>query len=154
MENWWQMWRLQHIIWAMSWDDGTYRPPSMQSSNAHAQPSSGPRCLIFVRPFVYFHTSCGRTVKALVRLPGCAGSPEPSLVVYVISTIISWAGSFMIFHVPCTSYSLFHKCHVIGLTWRTHFSSCSFLMPCLHPGILTSSYPWQTLFQISDLKIW
>ena len=46
-----------------------------------------------VRPFVYFHSSCVRTAKALARLRGCAGSPEPSLVAYVISTIISWAGS-------------------------------------------------------------
>ena len=47
-----------------------------------------------VRLFVYFHTLCVQTVKALVRLRGCAGSPEPSLVAYVISTIISWAGSY------------------------------------------------------------
>ena len=47
-----------------------------------------------VGPFVYFHTSCVRTAKALVRLRGYAGSREPSLVAYVISTIISWAGSF------------------------------------------------------------
>ena len=46
-----------------------------------------------VRPFVYFHTSCVRTAKAL---RGCAGSPEPSLVAYLTSTIISWAGSFVI----------------------------------------------------------
>ena len=46
-----------------------------------------------VRPFVFFHTSCVRTAKALVRLCGCAGSPEPLLVTYVISIIISWAGS-------------------------------------------------------------
>ena len=48
-----------------------------------------------VRPFVYFHTSCVWTAKALVRLHGCAGSPEPLLVTYVISTIISWAGSIV-----------------------------------------------------------
>ena len=35
-----------------------------------------------------------RTQKALARLRGCAVSPEPSLVAYVISTIISLAGSF------------------------------------------------------------
>ena len=40
--------------------------------------------------FVYLHTSCIRTAKALARLRGCAGSPEPSLVAYVISTIISY----------------------------------------------------------------
>ena len=43
--------------------------------------------------FIYFHTSCVRTAKALLRLRGFAGSPEPSLVTCVISTIISWAGS-------------------------------------------------------------
>ena len=32
-----------------------------------------------------------RTEKALARLRGCAGAPEPSLVAYVISTIISRA---------------------------------------------------------------
>ena len=53
-----------------------------------------------VRPFVYFHTSCVRTVKALVRLHGCAGSPEPSLVAYVISTVISWAGSIISLAMP------------------------------------------------------
>ena len=42
-----------------------------------------------VGPFVDFHISCVRTAKALPRLRGCAGSPEPSLVAYVISTIIS-----------------------------------------------------------------
>ena len=46
-----------------------------------------------VVPFVYFNTSCVRTAKALARLRGCAGSPEPSLVAYVISAIISWTGS-------------------------------------------------------------
>ena len=33
----------------------------------------------------------------LVRLCGCAGSPEPLLVAYVISTIISWTGSYNVF---------------------------------------------------------
>ena len=46
-----------------------------------------------VRPFDYFHTACVRTAKALARLRGCAGSPEPWLVACVISTIISWADS-------------------------------------------------------------
>ena len=79
--------------WASSWDYGTFRPPETHSSNAHAQPSSGARSLIFGQPFVYVHSSCVRTAKALARLRGCAGSPESSLVAYAISTIISWAGS-------------------------------------------------------------
>ena len=56
---------------------------------AHVQPYSGARCLNLVRHFFYFQTLCVRTAKALARLRGCADSPEPSLVVCVISTIIS-----------------------------------------------------------------
>ena len=41
-----------------------------------------------------FHTSSVQTAKAQARLRRCAGSPEPSLVAYVISTIISKAGSY------------------------------------------------------------
>ena len=50
-----------------------------------------------VKPLVYFQTLCVWTAKALARLSGCAGSPEPSLVAYVISTIISWPGSNILF---------------------------------------------------------
>ena len=49
----------------------------------------------FVKPFVYFHTSCVWTVKALARLRECTGLSEPLLVAYVISTIISRAGSII-----------------------------------------------------------
>ena len=56
-----------------------------------------------VRPFVYFHTSCVRTAKAVARVCRCAGSSEPSLVAYVISTIISWAGSFRQFRIQSAS---------------------------------------------------
>ena len=42
-----------------------------------------------VRPFVYFHTLCMQTAKALSRLL------EPSLFACAISTIISWAGSYV-----------------------------------------------------------
>ena len=53
----------------------------------------GPDVWFLVGLFVYFHTSCLWTAKALVRLRRCAGSPEPSLVACVISTINSRAGS-------------------------------------------------------------
>ena len=52
-----------------------------------------------VGPFIYFHSLCVRTAKALVRLRGCAGSHEPSLFAYVIRTIISWAGSNVFFNI-------------------------------------------------------
>ena len=51
-----------------------------------------------VGPFIYFHTSVCEQQRLWwdcmhARLRGCAGSPEPSLVAYVISTTISWAVS-------------------------------------------------------------
>ena len=45
------------------------------------------------RPFVYLHTSCVQTAKELRDCADAqARSPEPSMVAYVISTIISRAG--------------------------------------------------------------
>ena len=70
-----------------------------------------------VGPFVYFHIWCVRTVKALARLGECAGSPEPLLVVYVISTIISWAGSYVL-RVWRITYGPFTHVH------------CSFVYEC------------------------
>ena len=37
---------------------------------------------------------CDGAAKVLTRLPGCAGSPEPSLFTCVISTLFSRAASF------------------------------------------------------------
>ena len=62
------------------------------SSNAHAQPSSRARCLIFgrtLRLLPYFMCANSEVSGETARLRGCAGLPKPSLVAYVISTIIS-----------------------------------------------------------------
>ena len=59
----------------------------------------------FVGSFVYFHSSCARTATALVRLRRCAGSPEPSLIAYVISTIfVSYVFLCRLFHPLPTPY--------------------------------------------------
>ena len=58
-----------------------------------------------VGPFVGFHTPCVRTAKVLTRRRGCTGSPVPLLVAYVISTIISWAGSYTLYN-PANLLSL------------------------------------------------
>ena len=83
--------------------------------------------------FVYFNTLYVRTAKALARLRRCTGSPEPSLFAYLISTIISWAGSIiMSFHgladlkrqiiCPLTGNLPFHR--FLGpATWRVSFFS-------------------------------
>ena len=70
-----------------------------------------------VRPFLDSHTLCVRTAKALARLRGCAGSPEPSLVAYLISTIISLAGSFIDW---LWSYTRSPGCRCLGGTERKH----------------------------------
>ena len=46
---------------------------------------------------------------ALVRLRECAGSHEHSQVAYVISTIVSWAGSF-------DGYTLIYQKYVLNAT--------------------------------------
>ena len=62
----------------------------------------------FVGSFVYFPTPCVQTAKALARLCRCAGLPEPSLVAYVVSTIISWADS-----INCLPYIFAIKIHKV-----------------------------------------
>ena len=56
----------------MSCDYGTFGPPYIHSSNAHAQPSSGSRCLIFGRtlrllPYVMCANSEGSGEIARMR---------------------------------------------------------------------------------------
>ena len=77
-----------------------------------------------VRLFVFFHTSYERTAKALARLRACAGSPDPSLVAYMTSTIISWAG----LNVPCDKTR-----HLSGVWFeilQTHIHSHSYGKRC------------------------
>ena len=79
--------------WVSSWDYGTFRPPKTHSSYAHVQPSSGARCLIFgrtLRLLPYFMCANSEGSDGTARMHRL---PEPSLVAYVISTIISWVGS-------------------------------------------------------------
>ena len=70
-----------------------------------------------------------RTAKALVRLRGCAGSPEPSLVAYVISTIISWAGSYAVGTIVITSL-LGGETRMLAL-----FSACSYFSTLSFPQV-------------------
>ena len=78
------------------------------SSNTHAQLSSGAKCVIFsraLRLLPYF--MCANSEGSGETARGCAGSPEPSLVAYVIRIIITWAGSFLDYLVSFTSYVWF-----------------------------------------------
>ena len=114
----------------------------------NVQASSGARCL--VGPFNYFHTSCVLRAKALARLWGCAGSPEPSLVAYVISTIISWAGSFnensdnsILKSDTCTT-NTFWKLHKFWKTnWKIRFYSnqTKIWFKWLDVNLTKSTYP-------------
>ena len=87
----------------------------------------------FVGPFVVFHTTCVLTAEALARLRERAGSPEPSLVAYMMSTIISWASSFLWFHALateavslhwCTPWRVFHCIQVSLVTRKPVFGIC------------------------------
>ena len=88
--------------------------------------STGIDIWLLIGPFIYFHILWVRTAKALGRLRKCAGSPEPSPVTYLISAIISWAGSY--------SHSIRIKKH--GEIWAEHyrgqFDNFQTLKSCLY----------------------
>ena len=46
-------------------------------------------CLIVIWVFIYIHDLCMLAVKAMARMGICAGSPEPSLLGYMICAKIS-----------------------------------------------------------------
>ena len=77
-----------------------------------------------VGPFVYFHTLCVWAVNALGRLRGCAGSLQHSLVTYVISTIISWAGSI---DVNTVTHSWFQHYEIVWLFAKRYQKSVATL---------------------------
>ena len=96
-----------------------------------------------VGPFVYFHTSCVRTAKALTRLHGCAGSPEPSLVSFVISTIISGAGLN------------YHQlvCRMRGGKFRPQVCIIEYSMK-LHRAVWTQVMKYEKAFNISIISVY
>ena len=59
--------------------------------------------------FLFIPTLCERTAKALARLRRCAGSPEPSLVAYVIRTTLSWAGSIIVVAIDFQGFHVMRK---------------------------------------------
>ena len=87
-----KFWRM--YSWASSWDHGTFCPPLTHSSNTLAQPSSATRCLNFgptyhLLPYFMFVKSEGSGETARMNRLTWALA-----VAYLISAIISWAGSF------------------------------------------------------------
>ena len=61
--------------------------------------SVGPGIWLSVWRFLLTHCLYERAAEVLARLRGCAGSPEPSLLAYAISTKFAWRG-------PIQQYSL------------------------------------------------
>ena len=82
------------VIWAISWDYGLFILRKLILQSCMCSHPVGLDVWFFFGPFNYFHTLCVWTAKAVARLRTCAGLPEPSLVAYVTSTIISWVGLF------------------------------------------------------------
>ena len=57
--------------------------------NVHAGVSSGNIGFITILVFIYIQTLCMRALKAMSQMRICAGSPEPSLLGYMICAKIS-----------------------------------------------------------------
>ena len=66
---------------------------------------------------------------ALARLSGCAGSPEPLLFAYMISTIFSWAGSFGFLGFPYKASREYNTGTVVAIFSGTGSSSASNKVP-------------------------
>ena len=58
------------------------------------QRGQGFGCLVW--RFLLTHCLYERAAEVLARLRGCAGSPEPSLLAYAISTKFAWRGPYMV----------------------------------------------------------
>ena len=56
--------------------------------------SEGPGIWLSVWRFLMTHCMYERAANVLARLRGCAGSPEPSLLTWAISTKFAWRGPF------------------------------------------------------------
>ena len=69
-----------------------------------------------VRPFVYFHTSWVWTALALVRLCGCTGSPEPSLVAWGFACCLCVCVCVFGFNVAFNKFSV--------ISWRCLVAGC------------------------------
>ena len=85
-----------------------------------------------VGPFIYFHTSRVRTTKALVRLRGCAGSPEPSLAGRLCDKYHNLMG-WLIYGLLPTTFILVYK---LLLNWPFGISKAC----CLSPKPLRPQY--------------
>ena len=94
-----------------------------------------------------------RTAKGLARLRRCEGSPEPSLVTYVITTIISWAGS-VVYKPVKQCYNNIEECrcycYIIVATLKKieTLNSCSSVMCCWLGKILRDSKPDSYSFSV------
>ena len=74
--------------------------------------------------FIYFHTVRLWTAKALARQHRCVGSPEPSLLAYVISTIISWAGSYCMPEFMVEIYTIIYTAGKMLSFWSEQIALC------------------------------
>ena len=86
--------------------------------------SEGPGIWLSVWRFLFTHCLYERAAKLLARLRGCAGSPEPSLLAYAISTKFACTVQMHITQFGWLTRKLF-VCLCCGLTSQsTIFQSC------------------------------
>ena len=82
--------------------------------------SEGPGIWFSVWRFLLTHCLYERAAKVLARLRECAGSPEPSLLAFAISTKFAWRGPF-------------EKCCFLWTNKAGHSSSICTISSCSSP---------------------
>ena len=75
--------------------------------------SEGPGIWLSVWRFLLTHCLYQRAAEFLARLRGCAGSPEPSLLAYAISTKFAWRGTIFLF----PYWPVVRSCSIFIVLW-------------------------------------
>ena len=102
---WWCKITHTWVSWARKWDLMLIAYAQKPPLNVHAGVSCGNIGLIIIWVFIYIHTLCMQAVKAMARMSICAGTPQPSLLGYIVCIEISWACP-VIWHVCLVSQKL------------------------------------------------
>ena len=113
--------------------------------------SEGPGIWLSVWRFLLIHCLYERAAKVLARLRGCAGSPEPSLLAYAISTKFAWRGPVNVIRVKLHTLILEnrHQIHEFKCFWNIVIEETSgcvnvfifYIFACVTFQVGSSLYP-------------
>ena len=119
---------ISYIIWAPSNEFVSSSIQSWQSLMRVPSHSEGPGIWLSVWRFLLTHCLYERAAKALARLRGCAGSPEPSLLAQAISYKFAWCSPYNAAWVHIWNFTVSHWwciiMHALPYRWQVKVIRC------------------------------